>query len=323
MYDVIGDIHGHAQKLKLLLEKLGYTVIDGVYRHPSRKALFLGDFIDRGPEQVETVRVVRAMVEAGAALAIMGNHEYNACAWATPDPEHPGEYLRRHTARNRHPHHEFLRQIGEGSDAYQDMIAWFKTLPVYLDLGEVRAIHACWHPKYIIGIEPYLNPDRTLKDSAWYQTTRRDTPAYDALETLLKGTEINLPNGLTYEDKDGTKRDKTRTRWWDKGARTYRELGLVAESISHLLPDHDVPGAECVTDDSEALTFFGHYWFNGDPEPLSDRVACLDYSIGKGTSSGKLCAYRWSGEATLSKENFTWVTGGYELATQADVEVAN
>lgn len=312
MYDIIGDIHGHAQKLKLLLEQMGYTATDGVYSHPTRKALFLGDFIDRGPEQVETVRIVRAMVEAGMALAVMGNHELNAVAFATPDPERPGEFLRKHTARNRHPHHEFLRQVGEGSPAYVDMIAWFKTLPVYLDMEGLRAIHACWHPQYIIDIQPHLNADQTLTENGWYEITRRGTPAFIALETLLKGTEISLPDGLTYHDKDGTERDRTRTRWWDREARTYRELGLVSEAMRHLLPDQVVPGAERIEDDSLKCLFFGHYWFHGQPEMLSDRVACLDYSVGKGTASGKLCAYRWSGESVLSNDNFTWVNGGYE-----------
>lgn len=53
VYDIIGDIHGHAGPLKQLLDRLGYVESDGVWRHPSRRALFLGDYIDRGPEQVE------------------------------------------------------------------------------------------------------------------------------------------------------------------------------------------------------------------------------------------------------------------------------
>ena len=80
MCGIMGDIHGHGEPLKRLRHRLGYTEIDGVWRHPTRKALFLGDYIDRGPEQLEVVRVVRAMVEAGEALAIMGNHEFNAVA---------------------------------------------------------------------------------------------------------------------------------------------------------------------------------------------------------------------------------------------------
>jgi hypothetical protein len=84
-YDIIGDIHGYATQLHWLLRKLEYSEESGAYRHPDRKVIFLGDFIDRGPEIRETLRVVRAMVDSGSALAVMGNHEFNALAYHTPD----------------------------------------------------------------------------------------------------------------------------------------------------------------------------------------------------------------------------------------------
>jgi hypothetical protein len=51
--------------------------------HPDRQAIFVGDLIDRGPRQVESVEIVRSMVDAGAAQIAMGNHEFNAIAYAT------------------------------------------------------------------------------------------------------------------------------------------------------------------------------------------------------------------------------------------------
>jgi len=63
MYDLIGDIHGYAAELKALLVKMDYREKDGVWQHPERKVIFLGDFVDRGPEQVETVDIARSMVE--------------------------------------------------------------------------------------------------------------------------------------------------------------------------------------------------------------------------------------------------------------------
>ncbi|WP_234271031.1 metallophosphoesterase [Billgrantia ethanolica] len=84
MYDLIGDIHGHTDALERLLAALDYQERDGLWSHAERQVIFLGDFIDRGPKQVETVRIARAMVEAGQALAVMGNHEFNAVAWQRP-----------------------------------------------------------------------------------------------------------------------------------------------------------------------------------------------------------------------------------------------
>ena len=88
--DVIGDIHGHSDALVALLRGMGYREQNGVWGHPERRALFVGDFIDRGPSQVRVLEIVRGMVEAGTADAVMGNHEYNAVCYATPDPDNPG-----------------------------------------------------------------------------------------------------------------------------------------------------------------------------------------------------------------------------------------
>ena len=54
-YDIIGDIHGQADKLEALLRTLGYRDTAGAWRHAERRAIFVGDFIDRGPAQVRSV----------------------------------------------------------------------------------------------------------------------------------------------------------------------------------------------------------------------------------------------------------------------------
>jgi hypothetical protein len=81
-WDLIGDLHGHAAPLRSLLARWGYLPdASGVHRHPmGRKVLFLGDYVDRRPEIVAVLRLVRGMVEAGQAVALMGNHEFNAVA---------------------------------------------------------------------------------------------------------------------------------------------------------------------------------------------------------------------------------------------------
>ena len=80
--DFIGDIHGHADKLELLLDCMGYRIVDGSYRHPFRKVIFVGD-IDRGPDSPSVYRIVRSMVDKSEAYAIMGNHVYNAILFNT------------------------------------------------------------------------------------------------------------------------------------------------------------------------------------------------------------------------------------------------
>ncbi|MEN8214746.1 MAG: metallophosphoesterase, partial [Pseudomonadota bacterium] len=58
-YHIIGDIHGHADKLEELLLHLGYQNSSGVYRHADAKAVFLGDFIDRGSQHRRVIGIVR------------------------------------------------------------------------------------------------------------------------------------------------------------------------------------------------------------------------------------------------------------------------
>jgi predicted MPP superfamily phosphohydrolase len=79
-WDIIGDIHGELEGLRLLLEKLGYEAEGGSFHHPEgRKLIFVGDLIDRGPESRGVLHLVRRLVDSGQALVVMGNHEYYMC----------------------------------------------------------------------------------------------------------------------------------------------------------------------------------------------------------------------------------------------------
>lgn len=71
-FDLIGDVHGCYDELAELMERLGYR--DG--RHPEgRRAIFLGDLVDRGPKIPQVLRLVMDMVARGQALCLPGNHD--------------------------------------------------------------------------------------------------------------------------------------------------------------------------------------------------------------------------------------------------------
>ncbi len=76
-FDIIGDIHGCYDELVALLTRLDYNVVepDRVLPPPGRKAIFLGDLVDRGPKVPETLRLVMRMVGHGSALCVPGNHD--------------------------------------------------------------------------------------------------------------------------------------------------------------------------------------------------------------------------------------------------------
>jgi hypothetical protein len=236
-YDIIGDIHGHAQALKALLHSMDYRETKGAWRHPQRQAVFVGDFIDRGPKQVEAVDLVRRMVDDGCAQAIMGNHEFNAIAWFLPDPSQPGEYLRPHHSpkygdKNYVQHKAFLDEV-IGTPRHKEIIDWFLTLPLWLELDGFRVVHACWHTRFMNLYAPQLANGNRLTADLMVQASREPkdeadkdtgTPSlFKAVEAITKGIEIQLPNPHSFTDKDGHKRDRVRTRWWDTEAASYRQ----------------------------------------------------------------------------------------------------
>ncbi|MBL8993242.1 MAG: metallophosphoesterase, partial [Spirochaetia bacterium] len=129
-FDIIGDVHGHASELKNLLSLLGYQERGGIFSHAKRRVLFLGDLIDRGPEIHQTLDLVRSMVDSGNALCLMGNHEYNALMFDTPDPKRPGEFLRSHNAEHLRQHGKTLEAFSGDHETWESHLRWFKTLPL-------------------------------------------------------------------------------------------------------------------------------------------------------------------------------------------------
>jgi protein phosphatase len=82
-FDIIGDVHGCFDELIDLLTQLGYSVEKqsngecAVSARPpeGRKAVFLGDLVDRGPKIPEVLSLVMGMIGAGTALCVPGNHD--------------------------------------------------------------------------------------------------------------------------------------------------------------------------------------------------------------------------------------------------------
>ena len=320
-YDVIGDIHGHADQLEALLAKLEYICNAGVWQHPERKAIFLGDFIDRGPRQRDTLRLVRAMIDGGHARAVMGNHEFNAIAYFLPDPARPGEHLRsRSKESNRRQHAAFLNEITLDSVEHAEWVDWFLTLPLWLDLDGIRIVHACWHPEMIARTEALLGGSHLTRATMVEACTRGEgrgcfaadgsplnagSELFHCIETLLKGIEIDLPDGLSFMDKDKKVRTSARIRWWMDAPTTYREGAIIAGEDPSLLSDDPLPQAVLLDHDGGSPILIGHYWMSGDIVPLSKRHACVDYSVAK---SGPLVAYRWDGELELDPRKFIATT---------------
>jgi hypothetical protein len=242
----------------------------------------------------------------------MGNHEFNAIAWYLPNGR---DFLRPHSGergkRNRHQHAAFLREMEDNPQLHKETIAWFLSLPLWLDLPELQIIHACWHSRYMDYLAPMLKPGALLSDDLMSAATlhpevesEKDSPEpsiFKAVEMLVKGMEIPLPQGSSFRDEDGIARTRVRARWWDDEATTYRRAALVEDSLRKELPELPIPSHLHRVRRAGKPLIIGHYWLTGTPQLLSKKIACVDYSAGKG---GPLCAYRWDGESSLDAGHF-------------------
>lgn len=297
-WDIIGDIHGQLGKLEGLLDSLGYEKFRGAYRHPERRVLFLGDYIDRGPDICGVLSTVYRMVDAGEAIALMGNHELNALHYHRHGPD--GQPLRPHTKDKRDQHSATLEQFDGSKDTWKDWLNWFAQLPLYFETDSFRAIHACWSDVHIEDI-----CGRSLQDDEFLIAASDKSRAEGrALEILLKGPELELPDGLTFKDKDGQTRESMRVRWWDLAEREHSYASLVMPPGAPAPNGSIVRGALAGFPDYPAdakPVFCGHYWLphGRDIAPLAGNVVCLDYSAGK---EGSLVACRWNG--TLQNSEF-------------------
>ncbi|MFB8791928.1 MAG: metallophosphoesterase family protein [Potamolinea sp.] len=127
---VIGDVHGHYDTLITLLEEIAPTGDDKIY--------FLGDLIDRGPKSAQVVEFVKQ----SGYQCLLGNHEQMLLD-ILGDGEIYGPALQAWLYSGGH---STVNSYGEDG-VRQDHIEWMRTLPTYLDLGDIWLVHAGVHPR--------------------------------------------------------------------------------------------------------------------------------------------------------------------------------
>ncbi|MBK6953804.1 MAG: metallophosphoesterase [Crocinitomicaceae bacterium] len=127
--------------MEILLQKLGYKRESGVYSHPVRKVAFVGDFIDRGPKIRETLHIVKDMCDAKNAIAIMGNHEYNAICFHTPHTQ-KGGFFRDHNLKEIEQHMKPYDSLSILIRSGQTFLKWFKHCRYFL---RMKIFEWCTH----------------------------------------------------------------------------------------------------------------------------------------------------------------------------------
>jgi hypothetical protein len=153
-------------------------------------------------------------------------------------------------------------------------------------------------------LRPLLGPNQTLTEEAILLGSRKGDPVYEAIEVVCKGPEVPLPDGISFQDKEGKVRHEVRVRWWLADLRSFREAAIVLPGNEELIPDVPLPGEWKGYQYSGVPVLFGHYWFTGEPQVISPNFACLDYSVARG---GPLVAYQFDGGIALVSEKMEWI----------------
>jgi hypothetical protein len=193
-------------------------------------------------------------------------------------------------------------------------LEWFKSMPLWLDLGDIRIVHACWHEPSMRVVEEALGGNRFTATDQFVRASTKGDPLYDAIEVLLKGPEISLAahDQPRYFDKDGHSRDQARVAWWKDDATTLRGLAVMDGNFKTEggQPYPDLPDIEVDTSElafrytGDVPVFYGHYWRRLEPTRGLDwthRTACVDFSAVKG---GALVAYRFDGETEIDADHY-------------------
>jgi len=310
-YDIIADIHGRFDKLTALMERLGYQpAADGFIPPAGHRALFLGDLIDTKPGYPfpggvhATLRAVKAMCDRGDALCLMGNHEFNAICFHTKGPD--GEWLKIRGEGIIRTHLGTLEDFPDYADPASEWstvwMPWMKSLPVALDLGGFRAVHACLHPAHL----PVLLEGNFEDYDFLVASADKSSPEGMAVEAVLKGIEVSLPEGSSFTTSVGSTKHEIRVRWWELPDSGIGYDGLVFP-INPSIPSDPVSAESFAQIPGYPLdaspVFFGHYLKPADSPSYPERhnVACLDHAAATG---GPLVAYRYKGESHIKPENY-------------------
>lgn len=296
--DIIPDVHGQHETLLAALAGLGWRRAGSGWTHPEpdRRLLFLGDLIDRGPENAAVIRTVRSLIDGDRADLILGNHELNAMQFHT---RHPGTGLplRRNDEKNTRQHRAFLAEFPPGAPETREVIGWLRTIPLLIERDGFRAVHAAWAETTVAALRDVL-PALRLDEAALVRSADKLDPLHALVEEVTKGPETRLPPGVSFFDKDGSERRKVRLCWWRGDARTWREVAMSVPDLDAIpetaLPDH--VRAHTYPEGAKPV-LFGHYWMTGAPQLQAPNALCLDYSAGVG---GPLMTYEVREEGPLS-----------------------
>lgn len=317
--DVVGDIHGEGEHLDALLYGLGYRD-DG--SHPQGRTLvFVGDLVDRGPDSLGVSDRTQHLVDQGAALCVLGNHEINllrghkkeGAHWFFGEPE-------QHRASGA----TFRSRLAGKGDRGR-MLRFWRGLPLGLERSDLRVVHAAWsdHPELRSWSDPVAawahwdrQVDQALRSQGWLERRKMEQLQHDITDRTVRPPVLEATGHVDVQRQVGNPgrilasglEERAPVPFWSSGK--WRMSRRVPWWRTYAGP----------------TVLFGHYWrkvpgtpqdprklgpdlFEGEP-PFGwmgrGNAMCLDYSVGRlflerhiaprGPHFGRLAALRCPAE---------------------------
>lgn len=304
MYDIIGDVHGEAVLLKKLLKELGYTKHSSGYSHPQRQAVFVGDFLNRGPEIWQTLKIIRQMTDAGNALAVLGNHEINAVLYHLKNEKK--EPVLAVTGKRYLSVAQTVAEFRNNPREWKEYRKWLRSLPLFLDLGRIRVVHACWKDSNISFLKENLPAGSIPKQVFRNLVSGHNLELSQAILQTTRGIHHILPPDLRIFDNRHRNHHFYRIRWWKEPAGlTFQEWSFESKFRlpNYTIPPEISPPTEAYPED-DPIVFFGHYCRGNGPFIIRENLCCIDACV---TGKKRLAAYRWDGEPALDEEKLVFV----------------
>ncbi|HNU76752.1 MAG: metallophosphoesterase [Prolixibacteraceae bacterium] len=303
MFDIIGDIHGCASLLKTLLKRLGYEKKGMTFIHPERKAVFVGDFVNRGQEIRQTLQIIRGMVESGHALAILGNHEIEAVLFSIKRDKKESPLNK--DGKRYDSVHETVLQFSNFRDEWKSYCKWLRSLPLFIEEEGVRIVHACWKDENIQLIRDELPPGKIPKAVLRNLVLDSRSPLSQAILQSTRGIHLIMPPNLRVYDNLRRNHHLFRIRWWESPVgMTFQQFSFESKFKlpAYTIPPEILHENEPYPEDAPPV-FFGHYCRGNGPHVIRGNLCCVDACV---TGTKRLAAYRWDGETQLSPEKMVF-----------------
>jgi Calcineurin-like phosphoesterase len=304
MFDIIGDVHGEVVLLKKLLKELGYAKTAAGFSNPGRKAVFVGDFINRGPEIWQTLKIIRQMTDEGNALAILGNHEINAILYYLKNEKK--ESLLSIIGKRFESVSQTIAEFRNNPREWKDYRKWFRSLPLFLEIDGIRVVHACWKDSNIQYIRDNLPAGKIPKSIFRNLVLDHRSEMSQSILQTTRGIHHIMPPDLRIFDNRHRNHHFYRIRWWkEPHGLTFHEWSFESkfQLPNYTIPVEIIPEVEAYPE-NDPIVFFGHYCRGNGPFIIRENLCCVDACV---TGTKRLAAYRWDGEKTLDEGKMVFV----------------